>query len=196
MRTNPPLWNDALLSLFLKPDVFQTVSGDLLEQYRDSILPAQGLAAADQWYWRQVLALILRKIMPWAGLFAASYVAREVLDALVPTSDFHLRSEVSTGIAASLLLLTGFVTSWRSGSFFSGLIAGFALTIAAAVLSVCGLGLFLAIWHDPGTMTGFALSGGLGEAFALPVTLVLPGAFIGAFGGILGAGARRFTRIA
>src|SRR6516164_2821080 len=128
MRNQPPPWNDALLRLFLKPDVFLTVSGDLLEQYRDSILPVHGLSAADRWYLRQVLALILRKILPWAALFAAAYVAREALDALVPTSSFQLRSQVSTAIAAGLLLVAGFFTALRSGSFLSGAIAGFAMT--------------------------------------------------------------------
>lgn len=191
MRSSPPAWSEALLRIFLRPEVFSSFSGDLLEQYRDSVLPARGLSGADRWYLAQVAGIILRKSLPWAALFAAAFVGRTALDWLQPTNHFETRAQVSTAIAAALLLAAGFVTSWKSRSFLAGAAAGLATTAIATVLSMAGIALLLPIWHDPRTMTTIAGSGGLSEAFFLPVWLMIPGVIIAGLGGILAAGARR-----
>jgi hypothetical protein len=183
-----------MLRLFLRPDTFLSTSGDLLEQYRDSILPSRGLVRADGWYLTQVLGFALRKILPWAVLFAGAYVARFALDTLHPTTDFHARSQVSTYIAIGLLLAAGFWTAWRSGSFFSGAAAGFATVAAASVLSMGGIAVLLAFWHDAPAMNAISASGGLDEAFFLPAFLIVPGIVLGGIGGLVGAGAKRLSR--
>jgi len=194
MNTHPPLWAEALLRLFLGPGVFANISGDLLEQYRDSIHPARGAARADAWYVAQVLRFVARKTLPWAALFAAAEAARAALDLLRPTTDFYLRSEVSTALAAGILLLAGFWTAWRSGSFSAGAAAGLATTAIAAALGIARATVFLAIWHDAGTLHALRASGGLEEFFLLPAFLVIPGMAIGGVGGLLGAAARRLLR--
>jgi hypothetical protein len=113
------------------------------------------------------------------------------LDWLRPTAYFETRAQASTAIAAAILLASGFFTSWKSGAFLAGAAAGLATTALATALSIVGTSLLLAIWHDPGTMTAIAGSGGLVEALFLPVWLVIPGVVISGVGGILGAGARR-----
>jgi hypothetical protein len=195
MRTTPPRWADSMLRLFLKPDVFLSVSGDLLEQYRDSILPNGGPARADVWYLKQVLGFVLRKILPWAVLFGTSYVARFAVDTLHPTTDFHIRSLVTTYSSIGLLLMAGFWTAWRSGSFFAGAAAGFGTVAAASLLSIIGNALFLAFFHDAAAMSAIARSGGIDEAFLLPAFLILPGIVLAGIGGLLGAGARRLSRL-
>jgi hypothetical protein len=194
MRTSPPAWAEAMLRVFLRADVFGSVSGDLLEQYRDSILPARGLARADGWYLIQVAGFVLRNTFSWAALFAGAFVARDALDWLNPTTDFHTRSQLSTLIALGILLTAGFCTAWRSGSFLAGAAAGFATTATAAVLSMGGTAVLLALWHDAPTMSAIQASGGLDEAFQLPVFLILPGIALGGIGGLVGAGAKRFSR--
>ena len=194
MRTNPPAWAEAMLRLFLRPDVFLSTSGDLLEQYRDSILPVRGLFRADRWYLRQVLGFALRKILPWAALFAGVFVARFALDMLHPTTDFHTRSQVTTYTSIGLLLTAGFWSAWRSGSFFAGAAAGFATVVAASVLSIAGTAGLLAFWHDAPAMSAIAASGGLDEALFLPAFLIVPGIVLGAIGGLVGAGAKRLWR--
>ncbi|HYV62037.1 MAG TPA: hypothetical protein VE958_05155 [Bryobacteraceae bacterium] len=194
MRTGPPHWAEALLRLFLKREVFATVSGDLLEQYRDSIHPARGRLRADQWYLTQVSGFVLRGARLWAALFAAAYVARTALDWLRPTTDFHARSEVSTALAAGILLVSGFWTAWRSGSFAAGAAVGLVTTAIAAVLSIGGVALLLAIWHDPATMTAIRGSGNLQESLVLPTFLILPGMLIAGVGGVAGATAKRLLR--
>ena len=194
--TSPPNWAEALLRLFLRRDVFASVSGDLLEQYRDSILPGRGLQRADQWYVMQVLGFVLRGTFLCAALFAAAFVARTAFDWLQPTTDFYTRSEVSTALAAGILLTAGFWTAWRSGSFAAGAAAGLATTVIAAALSLGGTLVLLAIWHDAQTMTAISGSGGLEEAVLLPAFLVLPGIALSGIGGLVGATARRLVRVA
>jgi hypothetical protein len=43
----------------LKPEDRESVSGDLLEEYRETIVPTLG-PAADRWYVRQVASFLLR----------------------------------------------------------------------------------------------------------------------------------------
>lgn len=163
----------------------------MLEQYRDSILPARGLARADGWYLRQVLGVALRKVGPWAVLFALAFVARLGLDMLLPTADFQLRSLVTTYTSIGILLTAGFCTAWRSGSFFAGALAGFATAAAASVLSIGGSALLLAVWRDAAAMRAINASGGLDEVFFLPAVLIVPGMVVGGIGGLVGAGAKR-----
>ncbi|HEY7335334.1 MAG TPA: hypothetical protein VH639_10650 [Bryobacteraceae bacterium] len=194
MRTRPPVWAEATLRIFLKADAFASVAGDLLEQYRDSILPNCGLASADRWYLKQVAGFALRSVFAWAALFAGAFVARSALDWFRPTNDFQTRSHISTAIAAALLLAVGFRTAWQSRSFTAGAIAGFVTTAIAAALSIVGNAALFATWHDPGTMSAIQDSGGLGEAFELPVVLILPGIVLGGVGGLVGAGISRLAR--
>jgi hypothetical protein len=70
----PPRWADALLRTCLSPEEAETQSGDLLEAYRDSVLPHRGRLSADVWFVRQVAGYMLRargmKLRNWilAGL--------------------------------------------------------------------------------------------------------------------------------
>jgi hypothetical protein len=58
--SNPPAVPQALLHLLLPVDARETVSGDLLEEYRGARIPALGRLRANLWYWRQVGGIWLR----------------------------------------------------------------------------------------------------------------------------------------
>src|SRR5262249_49957854 len=58
--TRPPRWAGFLLRWFLTPEEAEVVFGDLLETYRDSILPARGRLSANLWFTRQVPSYALR----------------------------------------------------------------------------------------------------------------------------------------
>jgi hypothetical protein len=55
---DPPRWAEALLRLWLAPRDRDSIAGDLLEEYREVILPARGRFRARLWYLRQVLSLV------------------------------------------------------------------------------------------------------------------------------------------
>jgi hypothetical protein len=182
--TTPLWWAESLLQLVVS-------SGDLLEEYRDTIHPARGPRRADRWYVAQVLGFAWRSNSLWAALFAAAFLARTALDWLVPPADFYLRSLVTTCLAVGILLCAGFSASWRAGSIRAGAFAGIVSTAIGAPISLIGASMLLAIWHDPGTMAAVEGSGGLGEVFVLPWIGIVAGALVGAVGGAVGAAASR-----
>ena len=187
----PPGWADMLLRVVLKPGDFDTVSGDLLEEYRESIRPARGQRRADLWYVTQVFGFVSPGARLGGVLFGAAFVARTALDWFAPPLDFHPRATVSTGLGVGILLATGFWAAWRSSSFVAGTMAGVAAAVIGAAVSLVGAAVLLAIWHDPQTMTAIRGSGGLGEVLTLPVMMVLPGMLLGTVGGLAGAAGRK-----
>src|SRR5438552_18938253 len=57
---HPPELAELILGALLPLDMRETVSGDLLEEYRESRVPKVGEFRADLWYWRQVGGMWLR----------------------------------------------------------------------------------------------------------------------------------------
>ena len=188
----PPHWAETFLRVLLKSGDRETVSGDLLEEYRENIHPQRGQRGADHWYLTQVAGFAFRGNWLWAALLSSSFITRTALDWFVPPSDFYTRSFVSTWLAIAILLSAGFCSSWQTGLLRSGVLAGIATTLFSAVICAVGTGCLLAIRHDAPTLAAIQGSGGLAEVFTLPVMLVLPGTFLGAVGGLIGGLARRF----
>ena len=189
----PPGWAEQLLRLFLAPADFDSVSGDLLEAYREDIHPERGQSASDSWYIVQVLGFVTRKTGVWAALFACVFVGRTALDWLAPPSDFYARSMASSSIQVGLLMVVGLWASWRAHSFIAGTVAAVATTVIAAFISTIGDAVLLAIWHDTTTLAAIDGSGGLSEVFELPVMLILPAIVVGTIGGAVGVAVRKLT---
>lgn len=187
----PPRWAEGLLRMMLAPRDRETVSGDLLEQYRDSVWPTRGQLRANLWYAGQVADFARRSHLGGALAISGLFVGRTALDWLVPTQDFALRAAASTYLSACVFLLAGVVASWRSRTIEAGIVAGAATAVMAAVLSVSCTGALLALAHGPDTMAAMAGSGGLEEAFILPIMLVVPGTVIGTVGAVAAALGRR-----
>jgi hypothetical protein len=187
----PPGWAEALLRGFLTPGDFDNVSGDLLEEYRESVYPARGSLRADTWYVTQVLGFAWRDARLWATLSAIAFITRTAMDWLVPTVDFQARATATTVFGAGILLVAGFWSAQRSGSFAVGTVIGVAITAIAAAIDTVGSVALLAVWHDPKTMAAIRGSGGLEEVFTLPVLMVLPGILLCTIGGLFGAVANR-----
>lgn len=186
----PPRWAEGVLRLILAPEDAETVSGDLLEEYRQTVYPAYGQQAANRWYVRQVADFLWRANAVWALLFGLAFVARTAFDWMMPTTDFVVRSMVSTYLAVGIVLTAAILASWRSRAVQAGTLAGVVVTVCAALVSVPGVALLLAFQHDEQTLLAAAGSGGLSEAFSLPLMLILPGAIVGTLGGVIGRAAR------
>ena len=171
----PPAWAEELLQFVVRRDHRDSISGDLLEEYRERILPSRGTAAADRWYIRQMLGYLWRATWVWAVVMAAAAVLRDVFDQFDPPQSYHLRSMVTTYTAIALFASAGFFGARRTRSFVGGAVAGFAIGVIAAVITVIASALMLAVAHDPRTMHAIARSGGLDEQFILPFVIVVPG---------------------
>jgi hypothetical protein len=187
----PPGWAEILLRACLAARDSDSVSGDLLEQYRENVRPARGRRRADLWYVRQVLGFVWRSARLWAALFAVAFIARTALDWLVPPADFHARANVSTLLGAGIVLLAGFWAASRSGSLAAGPVIGTTIAAVAAPIEVLGAVTLLAGWHDPMTMAAIRQSGGLEEVLTLPFLMVVPGIVLGTIGGLLGVAVKR-----
>jgi hypothetical protein len=187
----PPLWAEALLKLVVARKDRDSVSGDLLEAYRDSVAPARGRQAADTWYVREVAGFAWRATWPWALLFSGAFLVRNAVDWLVPTTDFAVRSAVSTYVGIGTLLLTGFCAAWRSESAIAGLLVTMLTTMIAACFSVVGSTLLLAILHSPSVERNIAGSGGIAEGYVLPFMMIVPATILGTVSGVAGWAVRR-----
>ena len=187
----PPGWAETLLRVVLKPGDFDSVSGDLLEEYRESIHPVCGPRRADLWYVTQVLGFASRPARLWGALFGAAVVSRNALDWFAPPLNFQTRAAVSTYLGIGLLVASGFCAAWRSRSVVAGTVAGVTTAAIGGFISIVGAVGLLAIWHGPQTMMAVRGSGGLGEVFTLPLLMILPGLLVGTVGGIAGAASSR-----
>ena len=187
MNPTPPHWAEAVLRLFLARSDFDSVSGDLLEEYRLTVHVARGRRRANVWYATQVLGFAWRRAQPWAILLAVAFIARTAIDWRVPTTDFGSRSALSTTLDVGILLLAGFWAGVRSGSFAAGPAIGVVASVVAAPIKIVGVALLLARWHDPATMAAIHNSGGLAEVFELPLLMFVPAVLLGSIGGSLGA---------
>ena len=187
-NARPPQWAEALLRLILKPRDRESVSGDLLEEYRDTIVLTRG-PAADRWYVWQVGLFLLRMSWGWGAVLGAALVIRYLFDTLVPVADYRMRATTLTYTIIGACLLAGFSTAWRRRSIRAGLLTSFSAATIGALLSIVGTGAMLAIWHDPATLNEWRNSGGLDEAFIdVPLKVVAIGAALGSVGALLGKG--------
>jgi hypothetical protein len=58
VRDQPPRWVEHLLRVLLKSRDRETIVGDLLEEYREVVLPTRGRFRAQLWYVTQALSLV------------------------------------------------------------------------------------------------------------------------------------------
>lgn len=182
----PPRWAEAILRLLLKPEDRESVSGDLLEEYRETIVPALG-SAADRWYVRQVASFLFRASWTWGAILGAALVFRYLFDTLVPPADYLMRAQILTYTVMAGCALPGFYTAWRARSMPAGMLISITAATIGALLSIMGTAVMLTIWHDPATLDAWRRSGGLDEALIdVPLKLVAIGATLGFAGALCG----------
>jgi hypothetical protein len=182
----PPVWAEGILRLLLEPEHRESVSGDLLEEYRRSIVPALG-GGADGWYVRQVGGFLWRASWQWGALVGATLIVRYMFDTLVPVTNYVQRSKFMSWTIIAIFMACACRNAWRTGRFRTGLLAAIAAGVIGGVMSSLGSGVLLAIWHDPATMREWRNSGGLDEAFiGVPLIMVVVSAISGIQGALVG----------
>src|SRR5262245_11151506 len=181
MTPAPPGWADSWLRLLLPARDVDTVSGDLMEEYRENIRPRRSRLAADVWYVGQVSRFAWR-ILLWGVVLAGLYVSRMAYDWFVPTSNFAPRAEVTTLTMISTLLVIGASSTLRTSSVRAGIVGTASALTVSAVLSAVTLALIYVNWRSPELSSAIANSGGLLEALTMPVILIVPGTVVGGLG--------------
>ena len=149
---NPPPWADALLRSLLRPRDRESISGDLLEEYREVRRPALGARSADAWYIKHVLSVFWRLLWP----FAIASIALHELTRLVGLP--HPALFQAPGVSAqdaTLCLLAGYFASQRTalirtGAIMAGAINALVVTMVFVSLAINTPALVLLLFHSPG----------------------------------------------
>ena len=79
---SPPRWAEAMLRSLLRPADRESISGDLLEEYRAARRPALGARRANAWYVKHVVSVLWHLIRPCALVLVGTDVVRVLLGAL------------------------------------------------------------------------------------------------------------------
>ena len=186
LEPQPPRWAEAILCWLLKPEDRESVSGELLEEYREKIVPKLG-SAADRWYVRQVAFFVFRASWTWGAILGTAIVVRYLLDTLVPPADYLMRARILTYTVMTACAVPGFHMAWRARSLPAGMLISVSAAAIGAFLSVMGTVVMLSIWHDPATLDAWRRSGGLDEALIdVPLKLVAIGATLGLASAVCG----------
>jgi hypothetical protein len=193
---DPPAWAETIVTLFAPARRQDSVVGDLLEEYREVQLPRHGVAAANRWFARHALGFLWRVALPWAILFGVISAARDVIDALVPTTDnFHFRSAVSTYLAMGTYATAGLVTGWRCGRIVAGIAVSVFMTAFATVTSLVDAYTINALL-SAGVFQPVASYGGLREALDVPVlAMLIIGVPLSLIGAAIGKAGRYMPRV-
>ena len=194
--TSPPSWAEKMLRLLLSPEDRDIVSGDMLELYRTrSHRSSADSRRRDLWYIGELARLLWVQNRAWIALLSLSLLARTAVDRLAPTNEFHARAIWSTLAGIGTILSAGFVAGYRTSSVTAAAICGATTAVLAAAFHTIGTAVLLAIWHGPDTWSAIEQSGGLSEAFTLPMLLFIPGISLGSVAGGVAAVLKRARRI-
>jgi hypothetical protein len=104
---SPPRWAEYVLRLVLKPRDRDTISGDLLEEYREVALPTLGPLRANVWYVKQTGSLMnsSRLSLPSSVWLTLAVVVLAAVLFLLVRSDF--RPPVPLAVFASVAAVLG-----------------------------------------------------------------------------------------
>jgi hypothetical protein len=140
---NPPRWAEFLLQFVVRARDRETISGDLLEEYRESVLPAKGPFRAQLWYWGQVVSFVSPLIVGIA-FGTALGVWNLVSTAADPLSDDSAGVMLTFG--AGLLgtwSLVAFLAGRRRRSFRDAVVAG--VIVGAATITMFNLANYIRV---------------------------------------------------
>jgi hypothetical protein len=196
----PPAMAQHLLTWIVPVASHDSVPGDLLEEYRESVRPSRGKSRADLWYVRQVAGFLWRLSWMFALLTAVAVVLRTVVDTLAAPAPgphaYQFRSTLSTYSAIGTFLLAGLYGGYHTGRTRAGVLTAVAASIIGNALAL-GFDIvffFAAIQHDPARLNLFYLTGGWGEEFGLPIMITAIAGFLGLIGGTCGKLAGRIPK--
>jgi hypothetical protein len=137
---NPPAVAQALLRMLLPAETRETVSGDLLEEYREARIAAVGPLRANLWYWRQVGGIWLRAYRWFAVPVVLLLVVHDLFNTFRASSGVSYLdglprlavAPMSPLFGIGVFVLAGAYGSWRTQRWAGGFVAT--------------LGTFLVVW--------------------------------------------------
>jgi hypothetical protein len=196
MTPQPPVWAQTLVSLLVPARDRDSISGDLLEEYRETIVPQRGSLAANVWYLRQVAGFVWRACLPFAVALGVTLAVRDVVDATIPTTDnYHFRAAVTTYFAFGTYSFAGLSLGWRTDRTLSGSVVASAATIVAIAIAIAAP-LAMTALLSTGVIDRLPSYEGLREGFDVPIVpMLVVGGIFGTLGAAIGKALRRIPRI-
>ena len=187
-ENDPPRWAQLLLPWFVRADHADNIDGDLLEEYREAMLPQRGRRRADVWYVRQIATFLWRLSWMFAVVVALQVLTRMIADTVAPPQSYGVRASLSTWGAISAYLVAGAYAGWHTRRAVTGAIVALAAHVIGQTTAIAGtVGLYFAlISRDDTTLRLFRATGDWGEVFSLPIVLAPFVLVLGLAGGALG----------
>jgi len=175
-----PRWAEAILRSLLRPSDRESISGDLLEEYRAVQYPKNGRLRADVWYLKHVSSVLLHFI--WPLLPAAVLVGLLQVMHNNPWNHSPIPVPGLTIFHGALYLGAGCFASRRTGSIRTGILAGAVTCLFTGAITMTGVvagspELYAAPFSDPFIFVILSV-------IALIVLAV--GSVAGAIGGMIG----------
>ena len=110
---SPPRWAEAQLRSLLRPVDRESISGDLLEEYRAVRRPSLGALRANIWYVRHVLSMLWHLIRPCALVLLGTNVLRVLLGVLGRMVRKSARDTMLALMARILVVRQSCASPWR-----------------------------------------------------------------------------------
>ena len=152
------------MHVLLPPDDAETVSGDLIEEYRETVYPSRGSWRADLWFVRQVSSFAWRGGLIWGVLLALAFLVHPtvMLGIWQPRGWPPRPAWQPNGMVLELavILMTVFLlaarSAWRTGHVGSGMIVALSIGAVGSVVFIAGTIFETAIWSGGTSFKVFA----------------------------------------
>jgi hypothetical protein len=137
-RNAPPRWLETLLRWCLPARDRDSISGDLLEEYREAQLPQLGSVRANLWYLRQLISFLavrsfggstLRASLTWMSVLTTlAGIWLGIMEQLLKHPGYAARSVVAAAIATQGLATILFLM-WHGQRIFRALVLAGAVGV-------------------------------------------------------------------
>jgi hypothetical protein len=145
MTPHPPDYAVALIEALVPRARRDSIVGDLLEEYHESVVPRQGSRAADGWFLRQALAFLWSASAAAGLAIAAIFTIRMLIGVAQPSNDLALRAQATTFVTMGLFVASGFRLGRSTGRFGGAAIVAIAATVIGTIYAYAMVFLCMAI---------------------------------------------------
>ena len=126
---SPPRWAESTLKSLLRPSDRESISGDLLEEYREVRRPQLGAIRANAWYVKQMLSVLWRLLWPCLFVLTALTLLSLKIKALWYGS--LVQAPLVSLADALIYVWGGYYASRRTGLIRTGIIVAGATSLIA-----------------------------------------------------------------
>jgi len=140
-------WGDFVLRLLVRRRDRETISGDLLEEYREHVLPTRGSWSARLWYVRQILSFV--SPIAWGlaiGVVLGTWQLVNTVQAPLANDDARgmlVMVSVILLLWTSISVATSFPTRRFRDAVVAGMLAGVATMAVFDATSILRVNVFL-----------------------------------------------------